>query len=217
LPYGPPETVERYTLYPTTPDEVLAAHSSATVSADVADPVPVTGTVTVASDALLLTVIVPAMLPAAFGEKSATSTADCPAASVVLLPTPVALKPVPLMVAVEIVKLEFPPLVSVTCRVADPFTFTLPKVTLDGFTFIMRELLPPVPVSTIVIWLSDAVEVTRTDPLKLVADSGRNATVNCVLAPAASVIGVLKPDTENPVPLAAMLLMERLSPPVFVN
>jgi hypothetical protein len=196
---------------------VLAAHCSATESPAVATPVPVTGTVTVAFDALLFIVMAPVMLPAAFGKNSTTTMAVCPEVSVVLLLTPVALKPVPVMLAVEMVRLEFPPFVTETCCVADPFTFTFPKLTLDGFTFRIRELLPPVPLSTIVVVLSDAVEATTTEPLKLPVDSGRNPTVICVLAPVPRVMGLVKPETENPVPFGVTLLIVRLCPPVFVS
>jgi hypothetical protein len=131
--------------------------------------------------------------------------------------TPVALSPVPLIPAAEIVRLEFPPLVNVTCCVSDSFTLTLPKDRLVGFTLSVLELLVPAPVKTIVSWLSEALDAIPTDPLKLAADVGKNPTVNCVLPPAASDMGVLKPETENPVPFAAMLLIERLCPPVFFS
>ena len=64
--YGPPDVVERKTLYPTTV-EVLAVHESVTECCTGCTPVPVVVIVIGELVALLATLTVPEALPAAAG------------------------------------------------------------------------------------------------------------------------------------------------------
>ncbi len=79
--YGPPETWERYTLYPATVD-VLAVQLSATEGATVCAPVPEREMVAGEFVALLATVTLPGKLPAATGVNVASKVADCPGARI---------------------------------------------------------------------------------------------------------------------------------------
>ena len=79
-------------------------------------------------------------------------------------------------------------------------TVTLPNLKLAGF----GDKSPvdiPVPVSGILRDGFEAFEVMATVPLALPAVAGVNFTVNVVVAPAASVTGVVTPLVLKPVPL----------------
>ena len=92
-------------------------------------------TVTTAGEllALLLTEILPAVLPVVVGANVTSTAALCPGASIVLELTPLALKPAPEAVTLEIVTLEFPLFVRVTGNVLLLPSFTFPKLKLVGF------------------------------------------------------------------------------------
>ncbi len=161
--------------------------------------------------------IAPVTLPAVCGVNPAVNVMLWPADSVTPPLAPVTLIPAPLAVAPETVKLEFPVFVKVIGVVAVEFTFTFPNAMLLGEFVSTFVAVIPVPLSAIEIWLSDAVDVTPTDPITLAAVVGANATVICVLAPAANDSGVVMPLTEKPLPVAVTPEMEIPPAPVFVN
>jgi hypothetical protein len=69
-------------------------------------PVPVTGTLSGA--ALLAMLTVPDLVPAAAGEKRTVSATEFPGVTVAGRAGPLMLKPVPVMVVCEMIKLAFP-------------------------------------------------------------------------------------------------------------
>src|ERR1700693_5894945 len=105
--YGPPEVVPRYTLYPTTV-EVLAVQVSVTECGDAWTPDPDSNVLVGEFVALLAIVTLPVTLPVDVGAKLTVSATDCPAVSVSVDATPLALKPAPDIVTCEIVTIEFP-------------------------------------------------------------------------------------------------------------
>ena len=127
--YGPPETVERYTLYPETVD-VLAVQDSVTECETGWIPVPEREIVADELVALLVTVTLPGRLPVAAGVKVTFSVAVCPGAKICPVVTPPAEYPAPERLTPETVTLEFPPLVKVTGRMLLLPRLTLPKLKL---------------------------------------------------------------------------------------
>jgi hypothetical protein len=87
----PPETSERYTLYPATVD-VLGVQVSATEWETVCEAVPSPEREIVAGEfvALLATVTLPGKLPGAAGVNVASKVADCPGARIKPAETPLA-------------------------------------------------------------------------------------------------------------------------------
>jgi hypothetical protein len=63
----------------------------------------------------------------------------------------------------------------------------------------------------------EALEVTVTVPVKLLAEVGVKVTVNEVLCPGVNVSGGVIPEILNPVPAAATAEIVALVPPVFVT
>jgi hypothetical protein len=82
--------------------------------------------------ALLATTRLPVTLPADVGSKLAFKVAVCPGARTVPENKPLALKPVPEVLTLEIVTLELPEFVTVTAIVPPESTSTLPKLRLIG-------------------------------------------------------------------------------------
>ena len=80
--YEVPETVERYTLYPMTLEDVLPAQLSPTEWPVLLMPAPLTAIDGGVFVALLTTVTVPANVPVAFGANTMCIVVLCPAASV---------------------------------------------------------------------------------------------------------------------------------------
>ena len=81
-------------------------------------------------------------------------------------------------------------------------TVTLPNARLVGFAVSVPGATP-VPDNGMVKVGFEALEVTVTLPLALVADAGVNVTLKVALCPAVKVTGVVMPLSVNPVPLMA--------------
>ena len=108
--------------------------------------------------------------------------------------------------------------VEVKVPVFDPLvpTVTFPTLILDGLTFSCpEEALIAEPLKATLRLEFEAFEEIATFPVKLPVDCGAKITVNDVVCPGASVIGVLTPDTLKPVPLAAICAIDAFAPPVF--
>jgi hypothetical protein len=97
-------------------------------------------------------------------------------------------------------------------------TATLPKATEAGDTVRSATALDVgVALRSMTTEGSVALLVIDTLPVKVAAEVGLYVTVKVVDCPAASVIGVVKPETLTPVPENAILKMEALASPVFVS
>src|SRR5438552_4960120 len=77
--YGPPETVARYTLYPTTSVEELAAHERSTLCGGGAVPLPVNDSLVGEFEALLAKEIVAEAVPLDCGVNVTVTALLCPA------------------------------------------------------------------------------------------------------------------------------------------
>jgi hypothetical protein len=125
--------------------------------------------------------------------------------------------PVPVTLAPERVTLAVPEFISVTVELPVLPTLTFPKLTVDG----LAPICPSVPVPDIVTVADGSVlptcPETSTVPDVLPVVVGVNATVKVVLWPAASVIGVVKPVTENSAPVRVMEFTVMDSSPEFVS
>ena len=143
-----PDVVDRYTLYPATPELGLAPHVNPTVGAVEVDvtPVALTGIVIVLSVALLTILIDPLIAPAAFGKNCAASVAFCPGAIVNGAVTPVPVNPVPLIVTADTEIFAFPVFCKTTSSTDDFPVDTFPKFKLAGLADKFAALVVPVPV-----------------------------------------------------------------------
>src|SRR5450755_2860291 len=124
------------------------------------------------------------------------------------------LKPVPLALAAEIVRLVPPVLVSVSDRLELLPTVTLPNARLVGLG-VSVPCVTPVPESGML--KLEAVDVMLTFPLTAPPVVGANVTVNEVLCPAFNVTGRVSPLKLSPVPLALAAEIVKLLPPVLVR
>ena len=106
--------------------------------------------------------------------------------------TPLALRPVPVAVTLEIVTFEFPLFFSVTLEAPVAPRFTFPKPRRVGAT--------PVPLKEIAIGEPGALLVSEIEPVTLPADVGANTTLKDEVLPGAIVSGTVKPVVLKPVP-----------------
>src|SRR6266852_6601992 len=135
----------------------------------------------------------------------------------VLALTPLALKPAPVTVTLEMVTLEFPLLVSGTGNALLPPTFTLPKLRLVGLAPSKNVATTPVPLKARVRGEPGALLVMETLPLALPVAEGANCALNVVFCPAASVSGTDKPAMLKPVPKALAAEIVTLAVPELLN
>jgi hypothetical protein len=138
----------------------------------------------------------------------------CPALSVSGTVKPLRLKPVPLAVAAEMVRLVPPELVSVPDRGFELPTGTLPKLRLAGLGVIW-PCATPVPDSGTDKVALVALELMVIEPLAAPALAGANLALNVADWPAAMVVGNDGPVKLKPVPETDALDTVTLVPPVF--
>src|SRR5207302_928463 len=138
--------------------------------------------------ALLATETLPVTLPAAVGAKVTFSVAVWPGVSVALEPTPLEIGRASCRVRVEIVTLEFPPLVSVIPNEGLTPTFTFPKLKLLGLAVNWLVAETPAPVRAIVVGELLALLATETLPVTPPAAVGAKVTFSVVVWPGVSVV-----------------------------
>jgi hypothetical protein len=114
--------------------------------------------------------------------------------------TPLALKPAPETVTLEMVTFEFPVFVKATLEEPLAPTFTLPKLRLVGFAPSRKVAAAPVPLRAIVNGEPGALPTKETEPVTLPAVVGAKAALNVVLPPAAIVAGTVRPVMVKPAP-----------------
>src|SRR5437016_4001559 len=114
--------------------------------------------------------------------------------------TPLALRPVPVAVTLEIVTFEFPLFFSVTLEAPVAPRFTFPKPTLVGLAPSRRVGATPVPLKEIAIGEPGALLASEIEPVTLPADVGANTTLKDEVLPGAIVSGTVKPVVLKPVP-----------------
>jgi hypothetical protein len=176
-------------------------------------PVPLRATLSGELGALLVTVTLPLALPVAVGAKAALNVAFWPALMVSGVVIPLIAKPLPDALAAETTTLAVPEFDSVI--VWDPLlpTRTLPKLTLE----VLAESCPriPVPLRGMASGELGPLLTSEMDPLTVPAEVGANATLNEVLAPAATVVGVERPLMAKPLPDTLACEMVTLADPPF--
>ena len=143
-------------------------------------PVPESPMVKVLSDPFEVIVTLPLAEPAALGAKVTLNDVLCPAFSVSGNDRPLRLKPVPLALAAEIVRLVPPLFVSVSARLEVLPTCTLPKARLLGFG-VSVPCVTPAPESGMFRFGLPPLDVIFTLPLAAPVALGENRTVNDVL------------------------------------
>ena len=131
--------------------------------------------------------------------------------------TPLVVKPAPDGVTLEIVTLEFPPLVSVTFDEPVLPTLTLPKLRLVGLAFKREVAVAPVPLNARAVGELVALLARERLPDALPETAGAKATLKLALCPAATVMGKVRPLTENPVPERVSLETVKLAVPELVS
>jgi hypothetical protein len=147
---------------------------------------------------LLVMETLPVALPVAEGANCALKVVFCPTARVSGTDKPVMLKPVPELLAAEIVTLAVPELLNVKVCVPLLPTSTLPKLKLEGLA--VRVPCTPVPLNAIAAGDPGALLLMEMFPEALPVDAGKNCAVKETLEPALIVCGKVKPVTLNPVP-----------------
>lgn len=180
-----------------------------------ATPVPLREIESGELGALLTSVIVPVMLPAELGPKTALNVAALPAAMVRGAVIPVVLKPAPVTVTEETVTVALPPFAMLTvCELLVPVV-TLPNAALVGVAASCGCV--PVPLKVIVIGEFGALLTIETLPLALPADVGANLALNVVLSPAPKVSGAVIPVALKPVPETVTAEIVTVPVPPFVS
>jgi hypothetical protein len=140
-----------------------------------ATPVPLKAMAVGEFGALLTSDTLPVTLPVAAGAKATLKFAVCPTASVKGRVSPLVLKPAPVTVAWEIVRLALPELVRVTVWVFVVPTTTLPKLTLVGVTESCGWT--PVPLRAMAVGEFGALLTSDTLPVTLPVAAGVNPTL----------------------------------------
>lgn len=177
-----------------------------------ATPVPLSATAAGEFGALLITDTLPLVLPAEVGAYCTVKLLLCPGVKVIGAEMPLRLKPLPVTVACEIVRLAFPLFLTCTvCVFALPVA-TEPKLALDGVT--LSAACAPVPVTAATV-LIPSLLVTVMLPDTAPVAVGAYCTVIAALCEGANVTGMLNPLTETPAPLATTCVTVTLEFPVF--
>ena len=238
LAYAALGDVARYTLYPTTPEEVLGSQLKNTECAtpgefaapgeltppdelDVGETaVPFTIITVGEFVALLLMVTLPFSSPSLtlVGAKVTFNVAVCPGAIVdPLRPLLMLLTPTPARDTPEIVKFELPVFLRVTASFCALPIAWLPKFRLAGHAEIVRVPVSPVPLTLSVSSWAPELLLSVIVPLPAPTAVGLNVSVRFLVLPAASVTGRVKPLVEKPAPLTLTLAMVALPDPGFFN
>lgn len=136
--------------------------------------------------ASLATETLPVAPPVAAGANVTVRSVEFPGPRVVVAPTPLALKPVPLTVTAEKVRLAFPLLAKVTPRELVPPTLTLPKVTLLGLAVSCgAAVVTPAPDRATVVGEFWALLVIAKVPETAPEEDGAKRICKVALLPAA--------------------------------
>jgi hypothetical protein len=179
-------------------------------------PVPDSAISAVLLDPLKLSDTCPVTAPAAVGANFTPNVVSCPGANVNGRLSPVTLKPAPVTVACEIVRLAPPVFCKVSVCVALLPTTTVPKLKLLGLVD-NTPVTIPVPASGTFRTLPVPVLVSARLTVTLPSACGWKTILKLVLCPAASVVGKLNPLIVKFGEFTLAAVMSRLVPPVLVS
>jgi hypothetical protein len=162
------------------------------------------------------TVTFPVTFSDAVGLNETSSVVFCPETSVSGVVKPLSVKSFALTEISEIVKLTFPLFVIVTVLELDVPAFKLPNARLAGLAVSPADAATPLPLRATVSDELGALLKMLMLPLTLPAVLGAKEAVNEALAPAAMLVGVLRPLTLKPFPLTVICETVNKAVPVFV-
>jgi hypothetical protein len=212
--YGPPLTLERYTLYPDTA-ELLAVQVSPTECETVCAAVPEMAIVAGEFVALLAIVRLPARFPAVVGENVTSNVAVCPGVRIRPAETPLAVTPMPVRLTLEMVTLELPVFESVTPWVLLAPVVTFPKLRLVGLALRRVAAVTAVPLTVTLAGELDALLMTETVPDAAPTVLGEKTILRFDCWPAAIVIGNEAPVIVNPLAGMVACVTIRSVPPLL--
>ncbi len=167
--------------------------------------------------ALLVSVSIPASVPAAVGLYVTVKLTDCPAANVAGTVRPVTVTPVPVNDILVIEADPAPVFASFTVCVAWLPTATLPKATDAGVAVSAAEAAAAVPPTLMLIGDPTALLVTVILPAKVPAAVGLYAAVKLAVFPAAKLRGSVIPETTTLPTDDATLEIVTCAVPVFCS
>ena len=179
-------------------------------------PVPDNAISAVLLDPLKLSETCPLTAPPAVGANFTPNVLSCPGANVKGRLNPVTLKPAPVTVACEIVRLAPPVFCRVSVCVALLPTATVPKLKLLGLVDNTPDTIP-VPASGTFRTLLAPVFVSARLPVTLPTACGWKTILKLVVCPAVRVIGKLNPLIVKLGEFTLAAVMSRLVPPVLVR
>lgn len=159
----------------------------------------------------------PFALPALPGENVIVSVVDCPGIRMAPPETPLALKPAPLTVTLDISTLAFPVFVSVELNALLLPGVTVPKFRLAGLTASEVFAADPVPVTPITSGEGTPFVTSVIEPLTAEAEPGANSALNVTLEFGAIVVDVDNPVKLTPAPLAADCENVSIALPLFLS
>jgi hypothetical protein len=192
---------------------VLAVQLSKTECGTATTPVPEREMTSGELVALLVTVMLPAKLPAADGEKVTSSAACCPGVRIKPAEIPLAANFAPAMLTPEMVTLEFPALVSVTLNMLLAPAVIFPKLKLVALALSRAAAATPVPLMETVLGVLEALLMTDTSPATAPVVFGVNTIVNVDCFPAPIFMGRAAPEVVNPLAAVLACVTMRADPP----
>jgi hypothetical protein len=166
---------------------------------------------------LAIATLAPLELPGLLGENVTLSVVDCPGVRIVPPETPLALKPAPLTVTLDIFMSEFPVFVSVELSDLLLPSVTVLKFKLAGLTPSEAFVAEPVPVTPINSGEGTPFVTSAIDPLIAEVEPGVNAALNVTLEFGTIVVDVDNPVKLIPAPLAANCEKVSVALPLFLS
>ncbi len=181
-------------------------------------PVPARPTIAGELTALLAIVtLAPPALPALPGANVTINVVDCPGIRIVPPETPLALKPAPLTLTLDMSMLEFPVFVNVEPKDLLLPGVTVPKFKLAGLTPSEVLAAEPVPVTPITSGEGTPFVTNVIEPLIAEVELGANTALNVALEFGAIVVDIDSPVRLIPVPLAANCEKVSVAFPLFLR
>lgn len=166
---------------------------------------------------LAIITLAPLTLPALPGANVTINVVDCPGIRIVPPETPLALKPAPLTLTLDMSTLEFPVLVSVELKDLLVPGVTVPKLRLAGLTPSEVLAAEPAPVTPITSGEGTPFVTNVIEPLTGEVELGANTALNVALEFGAIVVDIDSPVRPTPSPLAAICEKVSVALPLFLS
>jgi hypothetical protein len=166
---------------------------------------------------LAIITLAPLALPALPGANVTISVVDCPGIRIVPPEIPLALKPEPLTLTLEIFMLKFPVFVNVVLKDLLLPGVTVPKFKLAGLTASEVFAAEPVPVTLITSGEGTPFVTNVIEPLIAEVELGLNTALNVALEFGTIVVDIDSPVRPTPAPLAAICEKVSVALPLFLS